>query len=204
MGRPSAGWFRRREAAEAHTQARAPSANGAQPALAPGPVPVTPAARVRRTRSSSPARPALRPLRADAPGRRGGRLQGTLPQWRNEADRQTALGDLERDAHAASTLDAMHAKLRTVARALAGWGLTPFPPSQSSVRALAATLKRGGYRSAPIVPLALQGRGTASRVRLGRHADPHPQGRHTQLRAWARSAHARATATFRQAGLAHR
>ena len=42
----------------------------------------------------------------------------------------------------------MHAKLRTVRRALSGWGLQPYPPTLMTIRALAATLKRGGYRSA--------------------------------------------------------
>ena len=42
----------------------------------------------------------------------------------------------------------MEAKLRTIRRALAGWGLEPFPPSMWTLRALGATLKRGGYRSA--------------------------------------------------------
>ena len=87
-------------------------------------------------------------MRAGAPGRRGGRLLGALPLWRNDDDRWLALEALERDALAASTREAMEAKLRTIRRALAGWGLEPFPPSMWTLRALGATLKRGGYRSA--------------------------------------------------------
>ena len=73
---------------------------------------------------------------------------GMLPHWHNDDDRWLVLEALERDAHAASTRESMEAKLRTVHRALAGWGLVPFPPSLWTVRALGATLKRGGYRSA--------------------------------------------------------
>ena len=66
----------------------------------------------------------------------------------NDAERQAALDALDRDAHAPSTLHAMEAKLRTIGRALATWGLLPLPPSIFTIRALAASLKRGGYRSA--------------------------------------------------------
>ena len=54
----------------------------------------------------------------------------------------------ERDAWATSTREAAQAKLRTIHRALEPWGLTPFPPSLYTLRALGASLKRGGYRSA--------------------------------------------------------
>ena len=75
-------------------------------------------------------------------------MMGMLPLWANDDDRWLALEALERDAHAASTRESMEAKLRTIHRALVGWGLVPFPPSLWTVRALGATLKRGGYRSA--------------------------------------------------------
>ena len=83
-------------------------------------------------------------------------MLGTLPQWRNEADRQAALEALERDAHAASTREAMHAKLRTVGRALAGWGLPMFPhvifdPS------VGIHVETGRIPTLRLVPLALQG-----------------------------------------------
>ena len=73
---------------------------------------------------------------------------GALPVWQGRDDQDAALEALERDALAASTRESVHAKLRTVGRALAGWGISPFPPSLSSLRALHATLKRGGYHSA--------------------------------------------------------
>ena len=75
-------------------------------------------------------------------------MMGMLPLWADDDDRWLALEALERDAHAASTRESMEAKLRTIHRALVGWGLVPFPPSMWTVRALGATLKRGGYRSA--------------------------------------------------------
>ena len=75
-------------------------------------------------------------------------MLGALPMWRNDDDRWLAMEALERDALAASTRESMEAKLRTIRRALAGWGLEPFPPTMWSLRALGATLKRGGYRSA--------------------------------------------------------
>ena len=75
-------------------------------------------------------------------------MQGALPIWQGQADQDAALEALERDALAASTRESVMAKLRTIARALAGWRIPPFPPTLSSARALGATLKRGGYRSA--------------------------------------------------------
>ena len=59
-----------------------------------------------------------------------------------------ALELLERDSLAASSRGALEAKLRTLHRALVPWGITPFPPTRAVLRALGATLKRGGYRSA--------------------------------------------------------
>ena len=49
---------------------------------------------------------------------------------------------------AASAREALAAKLRPVHRALAGWGFVPLPPTQQTIRALGAALKRGGYRQA--------------------------------------------------------
>ena len=73
---------------------------------------------------------------------------GALPQWTGPDDRLAALESLERDIYAASTREAVAAKLRTVRRALGAWGLAPFPPTLETIQALGATLKRGGYRSA--------------------------------------------------------
>ena len=75
-------------------------------------------------------------------------MVGALPRWSGPDDQLAALETLERDYYAASTVSAVKAKLRTISRALAGWSLQPFPPSLDTIRALAATLKRGGYRSA--------------------------------------------------------
>ena len=134
MGMPSYGWFRRfrhQEVPEAPAPPRPPRTQAQS-----------------RARSRSPPRPALDPLRRDAPGRRGGRLIGSLPQWTGEEDQALALEEFYRDVLAASTQEALAAKLRTIHRALAGWGLVPFPPTLLTIRALGATLKRGGYRSA--------------------------------------------------------
>ena len=73
---------------------------------------------------------------------------GSLPQWASRDEQLLALEALERDIYAASTLEAIRAKLRTIKRALAGWGRPPFPPTVESVRELGASLKHGGYRSA--------------------------------------------------------
>ena len=70
-------------------------------------------------------------------------MMGALPRWADPDDQLAALEALERDYYAASTVDSVRAKLRTISRALAGWSLLPFPPTLGTVRALAATLKRG-------------------------------------------------------------
>ena len=101
-----------------------------------------------RRQSRSPRRLALPPLRQDAPGRRGGPAIGALPSWAGPDDRLAALEALERDVYAASTREAVAAKLRTVRRAIGSWGMAPYPPSLQTIQALGATLKRGGYRSA--------------------------------------------------------
>ena len=94
-----------------------------------------------------PAASALPGLRRDAPGRvAGGR--GRLPELATVAERAEALKELESEVHAASSKKAIEAKLKTIKAALAKWCLPLFPPTASSVRALGATLKKGGYRSA--------------------------------------------------------
>ena len=87
-------------------------------------------------------------MRSDAPGRRGGRQVGALPDWTDENDMARALAELDKDAYAASTHGPNASRIRTLFKALGAWGLTPFPPSLAKVRAYAATLKRGRYRSA--------------------------------------------------------
>ena len=54
-------------------------------------------------------------------------MLGALPRWVDEDDRWRAMEIFERDVLAASTRAALQAKWRTVLRALAGWGLLPFP-----------------------------------------------------------------------------
>ena len=87
-------------------------------------------------------------MRADAPGRRGGRQVGALPAWIDDDDRSRALAELDRDACAASSHAPYASRIRTLHRALDAWHLEPFPPTLRKVRAFAATLKRGDYRSA--------------------------------------------------------
>ena len=122
-------------------------------------------------------------MRAGAPGRRGGRVMGALPLWRNNDDRWLALEALERDALAASTREAMEAKLRTIRRALAGWGLEPLPPSMWTVRALGATLKRGGYRSAASYLWLYKAEVQRMGVFLARLPPPRAEGCDQELRA---------------------
>ena len=66
-------------------------------------------------------------MRGDAPGRRGGRLIGSLPVWTDEEDRQRALEALDRDAYAASSIGPNASRIRTLYKALDVWLLAPFP-----------------------------------------------------------------------------
>ena len=78
-------------------------------------------------------------------------MVGSLPQWCDADDQLAALEALDRDFYAASTREAVQAKLRTVRRALSAWQLSPFPPSLAAIRALAATLKRVGTDLQPLI-----------------------------------------------------
>ena len=64
------------------------------------------------------------------------------------AEQGRAAEELEADMLAPSTRASTAAKLKTVTKALRAWGMPVFPPTSDSLRALGATLKRGGYRSA--------------------------------------------------------
>ena len=86
-------------------------------------------------------------MREDAPGR-GAPSRGSLPTLDTARDRDAALEELERDFHAASSRKAVDMKMKTIKAALSKWGMDLFPPSAAKIRALAAALKRGGYRSA--------------------------------------------------------
>ena len=64
------------------------------------------------------------------------------------SERAEALKELDAETLAASSRRSMEIKLRTIRAALGKWNLEMLPPSASSLRALGATLKKGGYRSA--------------------------------------------------------
>ena len=82
-------------------------------------------------------------------------MVGALPRWLSDEERLEALEAYERDALAASTREAVQAKLRTVHRALALWNLQPFPPTASALRALGGNpqIWRLPLRSLLFVPL---------------------------------------------------
>ena len=102
-----------------------------------------------RERSRSPVRAALPGLRRDAPGRREV-APARMPDLALHSDRVAAIAALERDVLAASTTRTNSARLGTISSMLALWGLEPFPPTPTTWKALAATLKQGGYRSAAV------------------------------------------------------
>ena len=56
--------------------------------------------------------------------------------------------ELTLDYHAPSHRKAVEMKMRTIKAAMDKWGLQLFPPTHLSIKALGATLKKGGYRSA--------------------------------------------------------
>ena len=68
----------------------------------------------------------------------------------SEAERAAALGALDADVLAVSTQRTNAARLRTIESALSLWGIPLWPPTPVSWKALAATLKMGGYSSAAI------------------------------------------------------
>ena len=86
-------------------------------------------------------------LRQGAPGRApGGR--GRLPDLSSVAEREEALRTLETEVYAESSRKTLDMKMRTVRSALSKWGVPLLPPSMAAIKALRATLKKGGYRSA--------------------------------------------------------
>ena len=80
-----------------------------------------------------------------------------MPSLATVCERDAAVADLERDFHAASSRKATEMKLRTIKTAISKWGLALYPPTAASIKALAATLKRGGYRSAESYLLLYRG-----------------------------------------------
>ena len=94
------------------------------------------------------SQPPLPPMREGAPARRAGGKLASLPVWASEGAKRQALEEYHADVLAATTSESHAAKLRTVYRAFARWGCTPFPPSLDKVHALGASLKKGLYRTA--------------------------------------------------------
>ena len=87
--------------------------------------------------------------------------------------RDEALVYLDRDVKASTTHESDDSRLRNITRWLASWGLRPFPPTLASVKALAASLKAGSYRSAhvylAVYKVEAQRRGYPVDVLMGRH-----------------------------------
>ena len=106
-----------------------------------------------RARSRSPPRVALPGLRSDAPGRRE-RTPAQLPRVLDDAARQEALSALDRDVLAVTTNRTHAARMRTIEVALSLWGLALWPLTPTSMKALASTLKQGGYASAHLYLMA--------------------------------------------------
>ena len=73
-----------------------------------------------------------------------------MPDLTQEAIRKEATEKLERDIKASSTHESDDSRLRNMAAWLESWGIQMFPPTLASVKAVAASLKAGGYRSAHI------------------------------------------------------
>ena len=72
-----------------------------------------------------------------------------MPDLGREADREGALEGFRQGIYAESSRTSLSFKWRTVERIFAVWGASPYPISPNKVAMLGATLKAGGYRSAP-------------------------------------------------------
>ena len=96
-----------------------------------------------------------------------------MPYLSVAAMRDVAIAKLEHDVKADTTHESDDSRLRSITSWLAEWGLRPFPPRLASVKALAASLKAGGYRSAhvylSVYRVEAQRRGHPVDVLLGRH-----------------------------------
>ena len=102
-----------------------------------------------RSRSRSPTCVALPGLRELAPGRRE-RRRARSPDLDTLEKQRVALKDLEKDTKASSTQASDDSRMATIAGWLQKWGLNLYPPSVATFKAVAATLKAGAYRSAPV------------------------------------------------------
>ena len=98
---------------------------------------------------SAPDTPALEGLRAGAPGRRA-RISSKAVLFETEKAQQEAFENLEKDIKAASTEVSDRSRIATIELWLRRWNLVAFPPTLASFKAVAATLKAGGYRSAEV------------------------------------------------------
>ena len=85
-------------------------------------------------------------MRQDGPSRRAA-THGAWKPLSREA-REQALLDLDKDVYAASARGPQASRLKTIRASLASWGAEPVPPSMFALKALAASLKAGGYASA--------------------------------------------------------
>ena len=102
--------------------------------------------KVKSVRGSG-ARSSGQGLRGDAPVVRS-RGIGSLPKWNGRKERADALADLMSNVEARTTNKTTWYQWRTSQKALAEWNLTPWPITTEKVIHLAASLKRGGFRSA--------------------------------------------------------
>ena len=104
---------------------------------------------ISRMRSRSAERRALPGLRSMAPGRKE-RVRASTPNLESAESREEALVTLERDTKAQTTHSSDDSRLRTMEAWLAKWGLPMYPPTIASIKALAASLKSGGYKSVQV------------------------------------------------------
>ena len=88
-------------------------------------------------------------LRWDAPSRNGYR-QGRMPDLQQESQRQVAMHHLEMGVYAESTRPTVESRLRTIHAMLKQWNLVLLPLTVHKIKALAASLKAGNYRSAAL------------------------------------------------------
>ena len=102
-----------------------------------------------RSRSRSPSGRALPGLRDLAPGRRL-RKKAQAPDLEDDAVRSEAIVELLKDTKARSTHGSDDSRLATMEGWLRQWGIPMYPPTIASYKAIAATLKAGGYKSAAV------------------------------------------------------
>ena len=112
-------------------------------------------------------------LRADAPGRKASGGVARVPALGTVEERVAALNELDRDVLAATTSRTNAARMNTIEEILSKWGLAVFPPTPMSWKALAATLKAGGYRSAAVYLSTYK----VESERRGHHTDPSTERR---------------------------